>query len=129
MNHTRISKTEHAILFWLKFIEHYRLSVIIGICALTIASVFYIKDNLDMSTSTTDMLSEDLNWRKLDIEYERLFPQFSDNILVVIEAPSPDQASDTADLLYSALQNDSKFLNDIYYPAQLSYFRQSAFLF
>jgi len=129
MNHTRISKTEHAILFWLKFIEHYRLSVIIGICALTIASVFYIKDNLDMSTSTTDMLSEDLNWRKLDIEYERLFPQFSDNILVVIEAPSPDQASDTADLLYSALENDSKFLNDIYYPAQLPYFRQSAFLF
>jgi len=96
---------------------------------LTVASVFYIKDNLGMSTSTTNMLSEELHWRKLDIEYERLFPQFMDNILVVIEAETPDQASDTAKKLYSALKDDSALLNDIYYPSLLPFFRQSAFLF
>ncbi len=129
MNQTHTSASERMILCWLQFIEKFRVPIIIGIVALTIAAVFYIKDNLDMSTSTTDMLSKDLHWRQLDIEYERLFPQFNDNILVVVEAKTPDQARDTAELLYSEFKNDSTFLNDIYYPAILPYFRQSAFLF
>ena len=129
MNQPHTSAVERMISAWIQFIEHKRIPVIIGIIALTIASVFYIKDNLEMSTSTTDMLSKDLSWRKLDIEYERLFPQFSDNVLVVIEAKTPDQASDTAAALYSSLKNNSTFLNEIYYPTQSPYFRQSAFLF
>lgn len=129
MNQTHTSASERVILCWLQFIEKYRFPIIIGIVALTIAAVFYIKNNLDMSTSTTDMLSKDLHWRKLDIEYERLFPQFNDNILVVVEAETPDQASDSAELLYSEFENDSAFFNDIYYPSLLPYFRQSAFLF
>ncbi len=129
MNKTHSSASERMILCWLQFIERFRIPIIIGIFALTIAAVFYIKDNLDMSTSTTDMLSKDLHWRKLDIEYEKLFPQFNDNILVVVEAKTPDQASDTAELLYSEFENNSAFFNDIYYPSLLPYFRQSAFLF
>lgn len=129
MNQTHTSMTESMILSWLQFVEKYRLAVIISIIVLTISSVFYIKENLEMSTSTTNMLSEKLHWRQLDIQYEKLFPQFTDNILVVIEAKTPDQASDTADTLYSVLQKDATAFNDIYYPAALPYFRQSAFLF
>jgi len=129
MNQNHTSVSERLILSWLHFIEKFRFPIIISIIALTIAAVFYIKDNLDMSTSTTDMLSKDLHWRKLDIEYERLFPQFNDNILVVIEAKTPDQASDTAELLHSKFTSNADFFNDIYYPAILPYFRKSAFLF
>ncbi len=129
MNQTHTSAPERMILCWLQFIKKFRIPIIIGIVALTVAAVFYIKDNLDMSTSTTDMLSKNLHWRKLDIEYERLFPQFNNNILVVVEAKTPDQASDTAELLYSKFENNSTFYNDIYYPSILPYFRQSAFLF
>ena len=129
MNQAHTLVSQHIILNWLQFIEKFRIPIIIGIVTITITAVIYIKDNLEMSTSTTDMLSEDLHWRKLDIEYERLFPQFNDNILVVIEAKTPDQASDTAELLYSEFKNDPSFFNDIYYPALLPYFRQSAFLF
>ena len=68
MNQTHTSISERMILNWLQFVEKYRLAVIISILVLTICSVFYIKDNLDMSTSTTDMLSEKLHWRQLDIQ-------------------------------------------------------------
>ncbi len=129
MNTTHTSTLERMILSWLQFIEKNRLAVIITITALVIASVFYIKDNLDMSTSTTDMLSSELHWRQLDIQYEKLFPQFSDNILVVIEANTPDEASDVGETLYSVFQQNASLLNDIYYPTQLPYLRQSAFLF
>ncbi len=129
MNQTHASMTERMILSWLQFVEKYRLVVIVSIIVLTISSVFYIKENLEMSTSTTDMLSEKLHWRQLDIQYEKLFPQYTSNILVVIEAKTPDQASDTADTLYIALKKDAAAFNDIYYPAALPYFRESAFLF
>lgn len=129
MNQSHTSMPEHLMLVWLQFIQSNRIAVIIGMLALTIVSVFYIKDNLEMSTSTTDMLSEKLHWRQLDIQYEKLFPQFNNNILLVIEATTPDEASDTGKILFSALQNDSQFIKSAYYPAQLPYFRQSAFLF
>lgn len=129
MNQTHTSISERMILNWLQFVEKYRLAVIISILVLTICSVFYIKDNLDMSTSTTDMLSEKLHWRQLDIQYDKLFPQDSSNILVVVEAKTPDQASDTGDTLYTVLKKDAAAFNDIYFPSALPYFQQSAFLF
>lgn len=129
MSNVHISAFARELIQWIQFVERNRLSVIFSIIILAIASIFYIKDNLGMSTSTTDMLSEDLHWRKLDAVYEKLFPQFNDNILVVIEADTPDRARDSAQTLYSRLQNETKFLNDVYYPSVLPYFRESAFLF
>ena len=123
------SRTEQFIVAWVQIIQRNCIYVIAGVFFLTIFSVFYIKDNLGMSTDTADMLSRDLPWRQLDIEYEKLFPQFLNNVLVVIEAETPDQASDTAKGIYTALSANPKFINNIYYPSQLPYFRQSAFLF
>ena len=107
-------------IFWAKFIEKKRLFLIIIITSLAIASLFSIKNNLSFSTSTSDMLSENLYWRQLDIEYEKLFPQFLDNILIVIEAESPDLASDTANNIYESLKKNQKFLKDFYYRKNLS---------
>ncbi len=122
-------KTDSMIISWVQLIERYRIALIIGFIALTIFSIFYIKDNLGITTDTTDMLSEKLAWRKLDIEYEKQFPQFTDNVLIVIESKTPDQATDTAIKLHSALKENPRLISDIYYPNLLPYFRQSAFLF
>jgi len=129
MNENYKSKFANLFIFWAKFIEKKRLFLIIGITSLAIASLFSIKNNLSFSTSTSDMLSEKLHWRQLDIEYEKLFPQFLDNILIVIEAESPDLANDTAKNIYDSLKTNAKFLKDIYYPKNLSYLKQSSFLF
>lgn len=129
MSDIHSSSFERGVISWVQWVERYRLAIIIGFIALTVFSIFYIKDNLGMTTDTTDMLSEELPWRKLDIEYEKQFPQFLDNVLVVIESDTPDQASDVAIKLYSALKADPKLISDIYFPNLLPYFRQSAFLF
>ena len=129
MNENHKSKFANLFAFWARFIEKKRLFLIIGITSLAIASLFSIKNNLSFSTSTSEMLSEKLLWRQLDIEYEKLFPQFLDNVLIVIEAESPDLASDTAQNIYESLKINQKFLKDIYYPKNLSYLRQSSFLF
>lgn len=129
MSNTQSTRLDKIIINWIKLVEHYRLAIIFSFILLTVFSVFYIKDNLGVSTDTADMLSEDLAWRKLDIAYEKLFPQFNDNLLIVIESDTPDQASDTAVKLHDALKENPLLIKDIYYPSSLSYFRQSAFLF
>ncbi len=129
MSKSHSSYLDRWIINWVQFVERYRIAIIISFVALTIFSIFYIKDNLGVSTDTTDMLSEELAWRKLDIEYEKQFPQFNDNVLVVIESNTPDQATDTAIKLHSALKENPTLISNIYYPNLLPYFRQSAFLF
>ena len=96
---------------------------------MTAAAFFYTINNLGMNTSTKDMLSPELPWRKLDAEYERQFPQYTDNILIVVEAPSPDQAQDAAVLLHDRLLRETAIFKDIYYPNALPIFRESALLF
>jgi hopanoid biosynthesis associated RND transporter like protein HpnN len=129
MNDIHSSSSERNSIKFIQFIERYRLAIIFAYIALTVFSIFYIKDHLGVNTDTTDMLSPDLEWRKLDIEYEKEFPQFTDNLLIVIESNTPDQASDTAEKLHAALKDNPKLISDIFYPNLLPYFRQSAFLF
>jgi uncharacterized protein len=129
MSDLHSSYFDRMIVNWVQLVERYRIALIIGFIALTLFSVFYIKDNLGISTDTTDMLSEELAWRKLDIEYEKQFPQFNNNVLVVIESDTADQATDTAIKLYSELKENPRLISNIYYPNLLPYFRQSAFLF
>ena len=129
MRKNRTSKFLNFLNAWSIYVKKNRLVLIISIISLAIASLFFIKNNLAFSTSTSDMLSEKLHWRQLDIKYEESFPQFLNNILIVIEAESPDLASDTAKNIYSKLKAEKKILKDIYYPKIDPYFRQSSLLF
>lgn len=127
---TKHNHLEQWIIAWIQFVIRHRIKLITAMLALTCYSVFYIQDNLTMSTDTDDMLSADLPWRQLDIQYESVFPQSLDNVLIVIEATTPDQASDAATTLYNALQKaPQKLFDDPYYAPSIPYLQQSAFLF
>lgn len=115
--------------FWISFVEQFRVTIVILSVLATVAAMYYTVNNLEMNTSTKDMLSPELSWRKLDSEIEKQFPQYSDNILVVVEAASPDQAQDAATTLYHALQHETRLFKDVYYPNDLPLFKESALLF
>ena len=129
MNDNRTAFAERAVEGWVSQIQRYRYDIIIAFALLILYCGIYIKDNISMSTDISNMLSEYLPWRKLDIAYDKLFPQFQDNMLIVIEANTPDAAADTATILYDDFIKHPHLIEDIYYPAQLRYFRQSSLLF
>ena len=56
----------------------------------------YLKRNLAIHTDTTDMLSADLPFRKNNREISRLFPQLSDNILLVLDGAVPERVDRAA---------------------------------
>ena len=75
---------------WIEVVQRFDIWVV-GLCLLlAVLSLNYTRNNLGMNTDTKDMLSAELAWRKLDLEYEKNFPQYTDNLLVVLEASTPD---------------------------------------
>ena len=127
---TQLKKTSLLLLkHWIDLVQKFKILVIVAAIVLACVALVYTKNNLGMNTDTKDMLSAELNWRKLDLEYEENFPQYTDNILVAVEAGTPDQALDAADFLYQELLKEKSLFSSVYYPNELSIFSESALLF
>lgn len=103
--------------------------IILLIMAGSVFALVYTINNLGMNTSTTDMLSPELEWRQLDLKIDKLFPQLTNNILIVIEASTPDEAGDAGKLLYEHLQPETDLFRFIYYPSGLPFFKTSSLLY
>ncbi len=99
--------SNYLLLVWVDIVQDHKILTIVLCLIVVIVSVDYTNNNLGMNTDTEDMLSPDLAWRKLDKELSAEFPQFNSNILVVIEASTPDQAMDAADRLYEQLKQET----------------------
>ena len=117
------------LLNWIRLVRRYAPAVLAVAFALAFLAVRYTAHNISMNTDTEHMLSAELSWRKLDQEYERLFPQYDNNILIVLEAATPDQARDAALLLYERLQTERDLFEFVYYPNALPVFRESGLLY
>ena len=117
------------LLKWVRLVRRYAPVVLVAAFALAFLAVRYTAHNISMNTDTEHMLSAELSWRKLDQEYERLFPQYDNNILIVLEAATPDQARDAAMLLYEQLRAQRDLFEFVYYPNALPVFRESGLLY
>ena len=118
-----------ALAQWTELVRRAGPWVLLAAVALAAVALNYTANNLGMNASTKEMLSPELSWRQLDLEYERHFPDYLDNIVAVIEAATPDQALDAAGLLYQRLREEQALFASVYYPPALPLFRESGLLF
>ena len=92
---------------WVHGVTSHARWVVFGLMLMTLLSGYYAVTNLSVNTDTEDMLSPDLPFRQYSTALSRAFPQFSDNIVVVVDAPTPDQTYDAANLLLARLQKNT----------------------
>ena len=104
--------------------------LVVGLSILTTcASAWYVATNLSIDTDTTDMLSAELPFRQDSIQLRRAFPQFANNIVVVIDGPTSDQADDGALALGAALKANKQVFREVFDPRGETFFRQNGLLF
>ncbi len=89
----------------------------------------YISRNLGMNTDTTDMLSEHLPFRVNLEHYNKTFPQEMESLLLVLDAPTPEQAYAAAGLLSARLKKDTTNFQDVYAPNVDSFFVHNSLLY
>lgn len=91
--------------------------------------VNYTVRNVGIDTDTTKMVSPDLPFQKDRKRYERLFPQDTDAILLVVEASTPETTSEAIDQLGALLRAEKKHIKSVYIPGEDEFFKRQGLLY
>jgi len=75
------------------FCTRHAWGVILFAVILAALSGTYAVRQFSIDTNVNNLISRYLPWRKRELEYQAAFPQSQQLILVVVEAPTPEQTS------------------------------------
>ena len=100
------------------------LSAILGV----ISGVYAIQ-HFAINTDINKLISPDLPWRKRDLAFEQAFPQHLQSILAVVDAPTPELASQAATALVERLAQNKEQILKIAQPGGGEFFRRNGLLF
>jgi len=114
---------------WVDGVRRLALPVVVAALPATVLAAMYVANNMSINTDTSDMLSPELEFRKLSGELSEAFPQFSDNLLVVIDGETPDLSDAAALSLAARLRQNPKLFGDVFDPAGDEFFRKNGLLY
>ena len=84
--------------------------------------------HLRINTSTTEMISPDVSFRRNLSAFEQAFPEFNDTIVAVIEGATPERVDQAASALAEVLQASDHFTAVDYPPAD-AFFEHNGLLY
>ena len=114
----------------INWVLKYPKRFIFFILLITLAAGCFVYKNISVNTSNTDLLSKELTFRKNDIAFTKEFPQFSNNIIVVIDADKSDVVKDIASSFYKEVKKkEGELFSDIFYPEELDFFKKNGLLY
>jgi uncharacterized protein len=108
--------------------RHALLVLLAGLSLAVLACVVAVK-RLGVTTDTDRMFSDTLPWRRNAIELNKLFPQFHDLLVAVIDAREPEEADATAAALSEVLTEDHTHFQSVRRPDASPYFETNGLLF
>lgn len=103
--------------FWLTLMQRCAWLVVLGALLLTGLSLRYAAGHLGVNNNTVDMLDERLPFR---VHHDRLrheFPMTEDSIMLVVEAPTPEQAATAAGEIQRAMEAMPDAVEQVFWPA------------
>jgi hopanoid biosynthesis associated RND transporter like protein HpnN len=84
--------------------------------------------HLRIDTSTTEMISPEVPFRRHQAAFQRAFPEFDDTIVAVIEGPLPERAEQAASALADELRASEHF-TAVDYPPGHPFFARNGLLY
>jgi hopanoid biosynthesis associated RND transporter like protein HpnN len=114
---------------WVDTVSRHAVATLLCALALTLACAWYVGSTLGIDTGTENMIDEEVPFRQNDITFGRLFPQLSDQLVVVIDAPTPEDASAAAGSLAAVLSGPEQPFRDIYRPGSEEVFARAGLLY
>ncbi len=104
------------------------LTLFLALCV-ALASGAYANRHFAINTNTDDLISSTLGWRQNQIAFNKAFPDLHQNIVVVIDAPTPELAQAGAEQLQDALAKRTDVIQNIDRLDGLPFFQNNALLF
>src|SRR5947209_19415551 len=101
--------------------------VIVFAVALATASTVYAARHFAIKTDVTDLFPPDLPWTQRAFEYMRSFPQ--PDILVVVDAPTPELVEEATNELVEALAAHRDVIRAVHQPQSGEFFERNGLLY
>ena len=129
MNSHSTSIIDRFLCWWGEKILRFPWLLILFTIALCASSLNYTINNLGVNTNTAEMLSPDLPFQKNRQRIEAEFPQDAGVIILVVDALTPEETSQSATLLEQTLKSLPDSFSSVYTPTENDFFSQQALLF
>lgn len=107
----------------------WRKTTIVLVLGLAALSLNYAAGHLGINTDTANMISAELPWRRNFIEYRESFAIRDQNIVVVVDAPTPDVADDFAVRLAGALRAEPELFESVFLAGEGEFFERNGLLY
>jgi hopanoid biosynthesis associated RND transporter like protein HpnN len=93
--------------------SHFPWPVISLAFGLAVVTGVYAATHFAITTDINKLIAPDLGWRQREIGYEKAFPGGHSSFLVVIDAPTPELATEASNRLVQRLQQDKKHFHSV----------------
>ncbi|HAT35399.1 MAG TPA: hypothetical protein DCS82_06765, partial [Rhodospirillaceae bacterium] len=112
-----------------KFCALRAVYVLIAAFGLSAGILNYVVENAKINSDTSDMLSPTLEFRQDFKTYKNAMPAFGPSLVIVVEAPNPDQAEDAARILAERLRESKEIKGPVKYLAADPFFARNGLLY
>ena len=98
---------------FVEWTSQHPLKVIVAFVILTALSGLYVVRHFSINTDVNALISADLPWRQRELAYEFAFPQSTQGILAVVDAPTPELAGAAATALADQLSKSDGLFRSV----------------
>ena len=103
--------------------------VVVFALVVTVSAGVFTAQNFSINTDTRDMISAEVPFRQNDDNFDAAFPQFDAQLVIVIDAWTPEDAANAATRLATALETRPDLFRHVRNPIGERFFKEHAFLF
>ena len=103
------------------------LVAIIAVLSAIAGGIFVVR-NVGINTDTSEMLSRKLEFLRLSAEMKAAFPMLEENLVIVIDAPTPERAERAAARIAAGIRERSELFPSVYHPQADRFFRRNGLL-
>ncbi len=113
---------------WLGMVARRPWPVLIVVVLLATGSLWHASRHLGVHTDPADLLDRDLPFQTIRARIAEAFPIMNQSLLLVVEAPTPEQARAAAERTLDRLRAMPESFPDIDWPAGEPFFREHGLL-
>ena len=99
---------------WVAWIARHALPVLLVVIVSTVGIGVYTANNLGVNADLDDMFAPDVPFRAREAEYERAFPLVGRDVVIVVDAGTPEQARDAARALATRMRAEPALFKSVF---------------
>ncbi|MBI1366460.1 MAG: MMPL family transporter [Alphaproteobacteria bacterium] len=120
---------EYFLIRWAEFARRSRWWTVGAFLIVSVLAGAYAATHLKVNTDTSQMLDPNLQFQKNSIALRDAFPQIKDDLIVIIRAPTLDEADAFAAALRDKLLADTDSFSAVFAPAEDPFFLNNGLLY